>query len=319
MALYLTEADVNELLTMDIALEAVEEVFRWQAAGAATNVPRSRLKLGDRTYLNYMVASAPGLGVMGLKTYTVVGVGPASFYVQLNDVETGQLLAFIEANSMGQIRTGAASGVATKHMAREDAATVGVIGSGYQARTQLEAMCRVRDIQSARVYSRDPERRQGYAEEMSAKLGIEVTAVDGVEACVQEADIVITITTSTQPVLKGEWLSLGTHVNAAGANHHLRREIDDETVRKAGVLVADDVAQAKIECGDFIGPIERGIVTWEQVHELATVVSGAASGRIGDQDITVFASQGMALQDIATGLRVYELAKAKGIGVELPA
>ena len=318
MALYLTEDDVAGLLTMDVALEAVEEGFRRQADGTASNSPRSRLTTGNGDF-NFMAAVAPGLGVMGMKTYGAYGPGGARFYVQLYSTESGELMAVIEANTMGQVRTGAASGLATSLMAREDATAVGMIGAGFQARTQLEAMCRVRPIRAARVYSRTPERRKRFVAWATAELGIEAVAVDGAEECVSGADIAITITNASSPVLKGEWLAPGAHVNAAGSNHWLRREIDREAVARARVVVTDDVEQAKFECGDLIHPIERGVLRWRQVHELSEIVSGVAPGRTGPDDITLFESQGVALEDIATGVRLCRMARERGVGQEMPA
>ena len=317
MALLLTEEDVTRLLTMDVAIEAVEEAFRLQAEGKATNSPRSRMRLPNGAFV-FMSAAAPGMGVMGLKAYGATRGHAAKFYVQLSSTKTGELLALIEAFALGQIRTGAASGVATKYMAREDASTVGIIGVGKQARTQLEAVCRVRDIRVAKVFSRTPERRESFAAEMGQKLGINVVATASAEACVNGSDIIIIITNSSSPVLNGEWLSAGAHVNAAGANHWMRRELDDEAVRRSSVIVVDDVEQAKIECGDLIYPVEQGIIWWEQVRSLSEVVAGRASGRVAADNITLFESQGIALEDIAVGVKIYELAKERGVGRELP-
>lgn len=317
MALYLTEQDVVGLLTMDIALEAVEDGFKHQAAGTASNNPRRRAGLAGGEF-NTMSAAAPGLGVMGMKTYGSYGQGGARFYVQLYSTETGELMAVIEANAMGQIRTGAASGLATRLMAREDAASVAIIGSGFQARTQLEAVCLVRAIETARVFSRSPERRERFASRASAELGIDVVAADSAEECVRDADIAVTITSAAGPVLEGAWLAPGTHINAAGSNHWKRREIDGEAVERARVVVTDDVEQAKIECGDLIHPIDRGVLRWRQVHELSELVSRSVPGRIECDDITLFESQGVALEDMATGVRVYDMARAAGIGQEFP-
>ena len=267
---------------------------------------------------NFMCAAAPGAGVMGLKAYGVTPGNPVKFYVQLFSTETGELLALLEAGDLGQVRTGAASGIATKYMAREDSATVGVIGSGYQARTQLEAVCAVRPITSARVFSRNPENREAFAADMSDRLGIDITAVDSGEECVSDADVVITMTSTNRPVLNGEWISAGTHINAAGANHWMRRELDGDAVRRSDIIVADDIEQAKMECGDLIYPAELGSIRWEQVRSLADVVGGSAPGRRADSDITLFESQGLAVQDITTGIRVYQLALEQGIGSELP-
>ena len=317
MTLYLTEAEVNEVLTMDLALESVEEAFRLMSEGGATNPPRSRIRLPEGGLFNFMCAAAPGAGVMGLKAYGVTRGNPVRFYVQLFSAETGELLALLEAGDLGQVRTGAASGVATKYMARDDSATVGVIGSGYQARTQLEAVCKVRPITGARVFSRNPERRERFATRMSERLGIDISPVDSGEECVADADVVITMTSANRPVLNGEWLSEGTHINAAGANHWMRRELDGNAVRRSAVIVTDEIEQAKMECGDLIYPAELGSIRWEQVRSLADVVGGSAPGRNSEDDITLFESQGLAVQDITTGIRVYHLALEKGIGSEI--
>ena len=224
----------------------------------------------------------------------------------------------MEAGRLGQVRTGAASGVATKYMARPDARTVGVIGSGYQAETQLEAICRVRPVERVRVYSRNLERRNAFADRSAASLGIEVTTVDSAEECVRDADVVAVITSATSPVLKGDWLAEGAHVNAAGGNHWLRRELDGRAVARASLIVADDAEQARLECADLIHPVERGALTWQRVRELWEVVSGAVPGRASAGDVTLFESQGIALEDIAAGYRVYRLARERGVGTEVP-
>ena len=317
MALFLTEADVVDLLTMDNALDAVEEGFKSQADGKASNSPRSRLRLPGGVF-NFMSAVAPGLGVLGLKAYSITRDSPAKFYVQLSSSKTGELLALIQASDLSQIRTGAATGIATRYMAREDASTVGIIGSGYQARTQLEAVCRVRDIRTVKVFSPTREHRERFAADMAARLIAGIRPVDTSEECARDSDVVVAITSSSTPVLDGEWISPGTHVNAAGANHWRRRELDDEAIKRSDVIVTDDLQQAMIECGDLINPVERGLLRWEQVRNLADVVAGSASGRNSDTDVTLFESQGIALEDIAVGIRVYEMALEKGIGQELP-
>ena len=316
MALYLTESDVVAILTMDIALEEVERGFVHLAEGRAFNFPRNRLPNGSGAF-NFMAATAPELGVMGMKTYDFVA-NSSRFYVQLYDTATAELIALIEANGMGQVRTGAASGVATKYMARADASTVGMIGSGYQAGTQLEAVCSVRDITSARIYSRTRENRERLASDMECRLGIDVRAVDSGRECVDGADIVNVITTSPTPVLRGEWLGAGAHVNAAGNNHWMKREVDSEVVRRASVIVTDDVDQARIECGDLVGPIDRGMLSWDRVRNLSDVVTGQVAGRASDDDVTLFESQGLAIEDIAVGVRVYRMARERGLGRPMP-
>ncbi len=317
MAIFLTENDVKEILTMEMALDTVEESFRLMAEGTATNSPRSRIRLPNGV-LNFMAGAAPGIGVMGFKSYGVTRGHSVKFYVQLSSTETGELLAVIEASYLGQIRTGAASGVATKYMAKENASSVGVIGSGYQARTQLEAVCKVRPITSALVYSRKPENREKFATDMSASLGIDVRASESGEACVKDVDVAITMTSTSRPVLEGDWLSSGTHINAAGANHWMRRELDGKAVGRVDVVVTDDIEQAKLECGDLIYPNEFGTIRWEQVIGLSDVVAGIAKGRNSAEDITLFESQGLALEDLTTGMHIYNIAKERGLGQQLP-
>ena len=314
--LFLKENDVEELFSMDIAINVLEKSFRHQALGKASNSPRRRIPLGHGMF-HFMAAADINLGVLGMKSYSTFKDGKARFYVYLNDSATGDLIAVIEADRMGQIRTGAASGVATRYMARDDSKDVGIIGSGYQAETQLEAICRVREIEIARVYSRTPSRCQDFAKRMASKLDINVIPVDSAEKCVENADIVSVITSSSSPVLKGEWMIDGTHINAAGGNHWLRRELDGNTVTRANVVVTDDVEQARIECAELIHSVERGTLTWHRVRELWEVASGAVLGRTGSRDITLFESQGIALEDIAAGFELYTMAKDLGVGTEL--
>jgi ornithine cyclodeaminase/alanine dehydrogenase len=255
-------------------------------------------------------------GVMGLKTYATVG-GGATFVVQLFDSETGKLIAVIDADRLGQLRTGAASGVAAKVLAREDATTVGIIGTGYQAQTQLEAVCAVRSVGQVRAFSRTAATREAFARTMAQRLGVAVTAVESAEAAVRDADVIITVTTAREPVLAGEWLKPGACVLAAGGNHVLRREIDSATLERAHPIVADDLDQAKTECGELIAAAERGKVRWEAVRELRQVVAGQTAGRGSADAITVFASQGVALEDVAVARRAFELAEQHNVGTTI--
>jgi len=316
MALLLTEADVTALLPMPLALEAVEEVFRWQGEGKLTNRPRVRLPVPGGL-LQVMPAAVPEARVMGLKAYATVR-GQAKFVVLLFSAESGALLAVIEADRLGQMRTGAASGVATKYLARPDADRVGCYGTGWQARSQLEAVCAVRRVREVRVYGRDPERRARFAEEMSATLGVPVTPADRPEAVAREASILITITGSKTPVLEGRWIMPGAHVNAAGSNALQRAELDVEAVRRASLVVTDSLEQARLECGDLVAPIEQGVLRWEDVHELGEVVAGKRPGRRGPDDVTLFESQGVAMEDVAVAARLVARARERQTGREIP-
>ena len=309
---YITEEEVGRLLSMDEAIRAVDDAFRHLGTGSAVNIPRSRVRLPGHT-LHVLSGGIPGLNVTGLKAYTTTRHG-ARFVVLLFSADTGDLLATIEADRLGQMRTGAASGVATKYMARKDAASVGVIGTGWQARSQLAAVCGVRGVTSACAFGRDRSRRESFCREMTEQLGIPVQPVDSAHECVAEADIVITITSSAQPVLKGAWLAPGTHVNAAGSNALLRSEIDVETVRRSRVVAVDSREQARVECGDLLAPVEMGYLHWDRVYELADVVAGHVPGRIDPADVTLFESQGLAVEDVAVAAVVFERAKAEGKG-----
>ncbi|WP_322800444.1 ornithine cyclodeaminase family protein [Thermoflexus sp.] len=311
MALLLREEDVRALLPIADAIEALEWAFRAQAEGQATNVPRARVRW-PRGALHVMAAGGPGVGYVGLKAYTTVG-GQARFVVLLFDVESGALVALIEADMLGRLRTGAATGLATRYLARPDARRVGIYGAGRQAATQLMAVCAIRDIAEARVYSPTRERREAFARRMAETLGIPVHAVDRPEAVAEEADILITITSAREPVLRGAWLRPGVHINAAGSNAWIRRELDEEAIVRADLIVIDSRDQGKGEAGDLLEPLERGRLQWERIHELKDVVAGRVQRTHPDQ-ITLFKSLGIALEDVAVAALVYERARARGVG-----
>ncbi|NQW17187.1 MAG: ornithine cyclodeaminase family protein [Chloroflexi bacterium] len=315
MPLYLTESDINRLLTVPIAIDLLDEVFKAQAAGKAVNVPRSRIPLDKGSY-NLMSSAWHEKGVVGQKSYAAAA-GGIGFHVLLYGTRGEGLMAIIEANRMGQIRTGSASGLASKYMARPESSVVAVIGSGYQARTQLEAVVSALPIKTARVYSRSPEHREGFANAATTDLEIGVSAVDSVEAAVEGADVVIVVTSASEPVLLGDHVAKGVHINAAGANGWLRRELDTQAVSAANLIVTDDVDQAKIECADLMRAVEAGRLMWQQVRPLSDVVGGAISGRAFKDDVTLFESQGVALEDIAVGEWVYRQAVEQGIGTQV--
>ena len=319
MALYLTEKEVTELLTMTDTLAAVESVFKLQASGDATNESRRRVRAQGSTLMTMSGAVSnfgEFKGLLGLKAYTVARSG-ARFYVSLFDAITGELLAFIEADKLGQMRTGAASGVATKYLAREGAKTVGVYGAGWQATSQLEAVCAVRQIEEVKVYSRKPENRERFCQQMATELGL--TNIHPVETpqAAAGADIIITITSSREPVVLGEWLKPGTHINAAGGNSILRREFDDDTIKRASFIAVDSLDQSMMESGEFVTAVEKGLLTWERVKELRHVVSGQMRGREHAEQITLFKSLGLAIEDVAAAAVVYQKAKEQQAGKEI--
>lgn len=307
---------MNSLLTMEEALTAVEDVLEQRARGQATNHPRTHDIAGPGIYLAAMRAAAPELGVYGFKAYTAVA-GTFRFFVYLYDSNTSELLAIVQANRLGQLRTGAATGVATRYMAREDSTEVGIIGSGYQAGTQLEAVCRVRPITRARVYSPTPEHRTTFAREMSRALGIDVTPAETSRQAVEGVDILITISASRTPVFDGTWLEPGMHVVAVGGANEYVRELDDAAIQRADLLVVDDIAQARVECGELMIPAASGLILWEQLCELWQVVGGEVTGRSTPHDVTLFKSLGMALWDVAVAKVAYDKAMERGVGTRM--
>lgn len=313
--LLITEDEVRDLLTMDAVIEAVESGFRKLAHGEDVNVPRSRCRT-DRGMLHVMSASARSLGALGFKAYATSKAG-ATFLVGLFDDKSAALTALIQGDYLGRLRTGAASGVATKYLARPDAATLGVIGSGKQARTQLLAVARVRALTAVRAYSRSPANRNSFADEMSAAIGLAVEPVESARAAAEGADLVVTATGSRDPVLNGEWLAAGTHVNVVGSNFLGKAEIDRETVRRADAIVVDHKEQAKLEAGDLVPAVEDGLVSWDNVAELGAVIVGQSPGRQGAHDTTLFKSVGLAIEDVAAAALVVDLARQRGVGREI--
>ncbi len=316
-ALYLTEENVNELLTVVDAIEALDTAFRRLADGEAAVQPRQRVRM-PHGLLHVMPAGIQGGPSLGLKVYTTFAGAGARFFVMLFDANEGSLVAILQADRLGQIRTGAASGVATRYMAREDSRSLGLFGTGWQAQSQLLAMCAVRNIEHVRVYGREAERRRRFCEVMAAQVTATLEPVDHPRAAVEAMDIVTTVTSSSNPVFDGAWLHEGTHVNAAGVNQVTKREIDATTVARAGIIVTDLREQAQGECGDLAPLVASGALSWDAVGELADVVSGRTAGRQRREEITLFESQGIALEDMAVAELVYQRAIASGVGERLP-
>lgn len=315
MALLLKESDVQSLLTMKDTVHVLEQAFKAWGQGRAINHPRQRIRVPSG-FMHFMTAASLDDQLMGFKTYAVVN-GKATFTVQVFNTETSRVEGWIEADALGQIRTGAASGLAAKYLSRPESKIAGVIGTGYQAETQLKAVCTTRKIEQACVYSRKAEHRTRFAQKMSDELGIEIIPVEAADQAVEQADIVITVTTARTPVFSGGALRLGTCVLAAGSNHWMRQELDKETFAKAALIAVDDLEQSKIECGELMAAVQSGVVRWEQVRELRDVVSGLIPGRPSDDAITIFESQGIALEDVAVAAHLLKLAEEKGVGQQI--
>jgi len=317
MALHINETEVRGILTMPMALEAVEEISRKQATGHAILHPRRRFELPEGGgFFHYMAAMDMESGFIAMKQYTYVK-GTLRFLVPLYEVATGALLALIEADFLGQQRTGAASGLATKFLARQDARAAAIIGTGGQAKTQLEAVAAVRKLTSARVYGRDPERRQAFCEEMCKRLGVPVHPANSASEAVRGADIINTATTSAKPVLDGRDIAEGAHINAIGANHAHKRELDDTAMSRADVLFVDSLEQSQQEAGDLIIPFLSRPQKWHAVKELHQLVAGQVPGRTSEKQITLFKSNGIAAWDLAVAEKIYLIARERKLGKEL--
>jgi ornithine cyclodeaminase/alanine dehydrogenase-like protein (mu-crystallin family) len=310
--LHLTEDDVRGLLTMDTAIEAVEAGLRKMALEEAVNVPRARCQT-DHAMLHVLPAAAKTLGVLGFKAYVTSRTG-TRFHVTVYDGKTGEMLSVMQADYLGQVRTGAASAVATKHLARKDATTVGVFGAGKQARTQLLGVSRVRKLTRAVVWSPTEERREAFAREMTAACGVDVITAGSPEEAARGLDIVCTATAAREPVLFGQWISPGQHLNVIGSNFLAKTEIDVEVVKRATAVVIDSKDQGRLEAGDLVAALDQGVLEWIDVTELGRIVALRAPGRQSAEDVTLFKSLGLGLEDIAVAIRVYEKAKAAGVG-----
>jgi len=310
LALYLTEADVDALLTIEDAIEAVEGSFVRQAGGGVENRPRYRMGLAGGV-MAVMSAVDTELGKAGLKTYTAFGYGDVRFVVLLFETNRAELAGVIEANRLGQLRTGAASGVAAKYLARPGSRTLGVLGCGFQAETQVAAVrAAVPTIDRVLAYCRTPDNLTRFCDKVGADAADE-------QRDVGTQDVVVAATTSRDPVLRGDWLAPGALVCAIGANDPGARELDNGVLERAAFVCCDSREQSMLESGDLIDPVAHGVLDWLEVHELHEVVTGDVAGRQAEDDIVLFKSNGIAAWDVAIGAAVVGRAREQGIGREL--
>jgi ornithine cyclodeaminase/alanine dehydrogenase-like protein (mu-crystallin family) len=307
--LYLTELDVANLLSPADAVEAIEACFLRMAGGAVENRPRYRLRL-EGGALAVMAASDLELGYAGAKVYAGFPDG-ARFVALLFRADEPELVAVLEADKLGQLRTGAASGVAAKHLAKSGARSLGVIGCGWQAQSQIAAIrAALPDLERVVAYCRTEERLRAFSQEQGAE-----PAESSSDAA--ECDVVVTVTPSSDPVLRGEWLEQGALVCAVGANDGRRRELDNIVLERAAFVCCDSREDSMEESGDLIEPVAQGLLDWLEVHELHEVVSGELPGRSSPDDIVLFKSNGLAAWDVAIGAVAIEQAKKKKLGKRL--
>ncbi|HEY7535478.1 MAG TPA: ornithine cyclodeaminase family protein [Thermodesulfobacteriota bacterium] len=315
MVLFLGEEDVKQILSMSDTVNVLEETFKQQGLGNIINHPRLRIRT-DKSMFHYLAGAVPHMKAVGYKAYTSYK-GGVKFRVFLHAIETGELLSIMDGNFMGMIRTGATTAVATKYMSKVNSTQIGIFGTGFQARGQLMGVAAVRSIKTIKAYSRDAEKRKSFCSEMERFIETETIPVENPDGVIKGSDIVITSTTSVEPVFKGELIEAGVHINAIGGNFLFKREIDEMVVRKSDIIVVESVEQSKIEAGEFLPAIEKGRLQWDQIYELGEIVAGKVKGRAKDDDITLFKSLGIAIEDIAVAAHIYELAKSRGVGQEL--
>ena len=315
MALLLKEKDVEQLLTMPLALELVERVHREYSAGQAIDVPRERTRL-PKAALHILQGAVPSSGVLGYKAYTSSREG-IRFIVYVFSAERGNLEGIVEANLLGMIRTGAAGGVAARALSRPESRVAGIFGAGWQARGQVKALAAVRQLERVKVYSRNAEKLAKFCAKMRDRLALDIVPAASAEETVRGSDVIATITTAATPVFSGDWVEPGQHINAAGSNSLLRQEIDETTVRKCAPVVVDSRPTALKEAGDLLPAFEKGRISLGQVAELGEVLNGTRPGRTDPGQVTLFESQGMAIQDLVIAAELLKRARAAGLGAEV--
>lgn len=323
MALFISEQDIRQLpLSIEAAIPVMEETFRLAATAAAENGPRVRMPFRNG-FLQFGPGALHSKRVVGFKLWANFGRGSGVHkgnqgYDFLYSMENGELLAIMPSYIIGKYRTSAVSAVAVKYLSPPDAASIGLYSAGRIAEGQLEAVCRVRPIRRVRVYSRRPKEREDFCQRMSAHLGIDVVPANAPEEVPREADIIITASTSETPILFGEWLSRPCLVVAAGANHWYKREIDGRLIERANLIVVDDKDQARLESGNLLWAAAHGLMAWQRVEELGSVVSGRIEVPNLRQATILFGSHGLSTTDVAMAAKAYELARAHKLGTDVP-
>jgi ornithine cyclodeaminase/alanine dehydrogenase len=322
MVLLLSRKDIESFLTIQDTIDVVEEAFKEYERGTVKMPLRSVIAVEKHGgSVLYMPALLQGMGALGVKVVSVYAKNPTEYnlpttigVVLLNDPKNGSPIAIMDGSFLTAMRTGAVSGVATKYLARKNAKELGIIGTGVQGRMQVAAVCKVRPIEKVKAYDIAPDQCSRFCEQISKDLGVQSIQAHTPEEAVRNSDIVVTSSSSKEPVLKSEWLDAGTHINAIGSHTPNAREIDAPTIKRAKIIVDTREAALK-EAGDIMIPIAQGIITPEHIFaELGEIVTGKKQGRVNDDEITLFKSQGLAIQDVSTAWRIYELATKKGIG-----
>ena len=316
MALLLTDEVIRQTVSMDAMVDAVEEMHRRYALGEATNVERRNVVAGD-SELALMGGALLYAGLFGSKTYTTTVDGDQQYHVTLYEAASGRLEAFVHANWLGALRTGATTGVAVRHLANPGPAVLGMIGAGYHAQTQMMAVSAVRDLSEIKVFSRRPEPRAAFATKMSQVLGQDVNAVDSSREAVEGSDVVVCMTSTKDPVLDGSHLKDGALLVSAGPVTLDAQEVDETSIRRASMIIVDSAEAAPHEAGELVAAVEKGLISWDQVVELRGVVAGLAPGRQSPKDNIYVKHFGIGVVDIAAAKLAYDIARERGVGQEV--
>lgn len=342
MVLVLKNEQLEGLVPMADEIDAIEQAYREMGEGSAVNSPRARIRVqapgkkpGFQYYFNNIMGLVPGMKSMGLRidsTFSdeveVAGarrrIYPGDYVglVFLFDMEDCSLLSIMDDHYVSVLRVGATSGVAARHLARGDARVMGLVGSGEQARTQLLAACAVRPLEKVKVFSPTRANRERFAEEMTEQAGVEIVPVRSAEEAVRGSHMVTAATNTVEPVVRGEWLEEGAFVNSivGGDSYLSRHELDDAVIERADRIVVGFRQQIFLDRQAEIYPrIQRGLIREEDLHELGELLTGQCPGRESDREIIVFKNNtGMGIQFAATARVLYEAARKKGVGTELP-
>jgi alanine dehydrogenase len=317
MAIFLSESDIKSLVTITDAIDAISEVFKIRGDGDVINPPRQQIDIPEG-YLRLTSAIVSPMKKIAVKvSSSMVFASESGRTLLLVDSETGRVDAIVEVFHLGALRTAAACGVATKLMAREDANSIGIFGTGRQAKTQLAAVAAVRPIKNILAIGRNADRLKTFCAETTKELGIPVTAAKNPEE-LYDCSVLVTATTSKDPVLFGKHIKPGTHINAIGANRLERRELDDDAIKRCTTIAVDNKVQTKKESAALLRAVEQGVLSWDDVLELGEFISGDIDTARAPEAITLYNSHGVAMEDVALATKAYELAVQKNIGLEVP-
>ena len=315
MARFLTDADVDRCAAMADMLPAIEEMLANYGRGDGINLARHKIATPGG-YLAVMGGALLYGDVIGVKTFTHTDNG-YSFQVSLYDAGSGRLLLYTQANRLGQLRTGATTAVAIKHLSNASVPRLGIVGTGNQAGDQLRAACAVRDVSEIHAYSRNAANRRAFAERMTLELGRPVIPVNSNREAVAGCAVVISIASAQTPVVLGEWLEDGATVIGAGPTSPRHQEVDAGVLTRANRRFVDSLEQAPRECGDIAAAVDQGLVRWSQFHELRHVAAGVVAGRVSADHMVYCKLMGTGIADVAAARVVWERAEALDVGVEM--